>query len=154
MAHIPEVLNEHINNAYPDNVCLVSVVMTDGYSQVSPRGSVIVYDQDTLALWDRGHGGLHDSIADGTKVTVYYRNPGLSRRGGDGTLPAGGVARFYGTAQIYAENGEVRERVWNDMVEDERKGDPEKKGAAVLINLTRAEQLTHKPLNEIAAAQN
>ncbi|MBT3553397.1 MAG: hypothetical protein HOO19_08735 [Rhodospirillaceae bacterium] len=153
MAHIPEILNEYINNAFPENVCLVSVVMDDGYAQVSPRGSVIVLDQDTLGMWDRGRGGTHDAVTDGTKITVYYRNPALGARGGDGTLPAGGIARFYGTAEVHAEDDEIRERIWNDMVEAERKGDPEKKGAGIVIHLTRAEQLMHKPLNEIKAAQ-
>ena len=153
MAHIPEVLNEYINNAYPENLCLVSVTMADGYAQVSPRGSVVVLDQGTLGMWDRGHGGTHDAVTDGTKVTVYYRNPALGARGGNGTLPAGGIARFYGTAEVHAEDDELRERIWNEMIEQERKGDPKKKGAGVVIHLTRAEQLTHKSLNEIKAAQ-
>lgn len=150
MALIPEFLVDHVNNAFPKNVCLVAVCMDDGYAQISPRGSILVYDGDTLGMWDRGKGGTHDTVKDGTKMTVYYRNIELGARGGDGTLPAGGVARFYGTAEVHAEDGEVRERVWNEMVEQERKGDPEKKGLAVLIRLTRAEQLNHKPLSELS----
>jgi hypothetical protein len=49
MSLIPEVLNQHLLDAYPDNVCYVSIGLSDGYAQVSPRGSIHVYDQDTLA---------------------------------------------------------------------------------------------------------
>jgi hypothetical protein len=88
---------------------------------------------------------------DGTRLTIYYRNPALGARGGDGTLPAGGIARFYGTAEVHADDGEIREKVWNGMVEAERNGDPDKKGQAILIRLSRAEQLNGKPLAEIGA---
>jgi hypothetical protein len=151
MALIPDNLVDHINGAFPENVCLVAVCMADGYAQVSPRGSVLVYDGDTLAIWDLGRGATHETVVDGTRLTIYYRNPALGARGGDGTLPAGGIARFYGTAEVHAEDGEVREKVWNGMVEAERNGDPDKKGQAILIHLTRAEQLNGKPLAEIGA---
>ncbi len=64
-------------------------------------------------------------------------------------LPAGGIARFYGVAEVHPEDGEIRDRVWNGMIQVERDRDPEKKGRAVLLHLQRAEQLNHKPLNEI-----
>ena len=150
MALIPEWLVDYVNSAFPKNVCLVGVAMDDGFAQISPRGSVIVYDENTLAIWDRGTGGTHDTVEDGTKMTVYYRNQELGRRGGgNGLLPAGGIARFYGAAEIHAEDGEVREKVWNDMAEQERNNDPDKAGIAVLIKLERAEQLNHKPLSEL-----
>jgi hypothetical protein len=149
MSLIPEVLNRHLLEAYPDNVCYVSIGQSDGYTQVSPRGSIHVYDQDTLAYWDRGAGTTFDTVRNGTKVTVFFRNAALGARGGSGLLPAGGAARFYGIAEIHAEDGEVREKVWNGMIEVERERDPEKKGRAVLLRLERAEQLNRKPLNEI-----
>ena len=39
MATIPKVLQEHINTAFPANVCLVATVLPSGFAQVSPRGS-------------------------------------------------------------------------------------------------------------------
>ena len=64
-------------------------------------------------------------------------------------MPAGGAARFYGIAEIHADDGEIREKVWNGMIEVERERDPEKAGRAVLLRLERAEQLNHRPLSEI-----
>lgn len=152
MALVPEVINQHLLEAYPENVCLVAIVLSDGYSQMSPRGSVHVYDQDTLAYWDRGTGTTHDTVQNGTRVTVFFRNMALGARGGSGLLPAGGVARFYGIAEVHPDDGEVREKVWNGMIEVERERDPEKKGRAVLVRLDKAEQLNHKPLAEIGGS--
>ncbi|TDI67346.1 MAG: hypothetical protein E2O90_02745 [Alphaproteobacteria bacterium] len=148
MGKIPEVLNRHILDAYPDNVCLVATSQPDGYCQVSPRGSVHVYDQDTLGYWDRGSGTTHDAVQTGAKVTIFFRN-GAIGGGGKGLLPAGGVARFYGIAEVHAEDDDVREKVWNGMIAHERERDPEKKGRAVLVRIEKAEQLDHKPLWEI-----
>ncbi len=148
MGKIPEVLNQHLLDAYPEHVCLVATYQPDGYCQISPRGSVHVYDQDTLAYWDRGAGTTHDTVQTGTKVTVFFRNMAIGG-GGKGLLPSGGVARFYGVAEVHGENGEVREKVWNGMIERERENDPEKKGRAVLVRLEKAEQLNHKPLSDI-----
>ena len=148
MSKIPEVMNQHILEAYPEHVCLVATHQPDGFSQVSPRGSVHVYDPDTLAYWDRGAGTTHDNVETGTKVTVFFRNSNLGGSG-KGLLPAGGIARFYGVAEPHEEDGEVRNRVWNGMIQVERERDPEKKGRAVLVHLDRAEQLNHKPLSEI-----
>ncbi|MBT4703389.1 MAG: hypothetical protein HOM58_07635 [Rhodospirillaceae bacterium] len=148
MGEIPEVLNQHILEAYPDNVCLVATNQPDGYSQVSPRGSVHVVDQDTLGYWDRGAGTTHETVQTGTKVTVFFRNGALGG-GGKGLLPAGGIARFYGVAEVHAEDDEIREKVWNGMIEVEREKDPDKTGRAVLVRLEKAQQLNHKPLSDV-----
>ena len=102
----------------------------------------MVYDDEHLALWERGKGSTAKNMTDGTKVTVYFRKPSLRA---DGTLPKGGIARFYGTAQI-AESGPAYEEVWRRLVQPEKDRDPEKKGYAVLIKVERAEDLEGLPL--------
>ena len=142
MAKIPEVLWEHINTAFPANVCLLSVALPNGYAQVTPKGSAMVWDGDTLAYWDRGSGSTHDQIQDGTKVTIYFRKGELRETG---ILPAGGIARFYGAAKLYDE-GPIRDEVYERMVEPEKARDPDKLGRAVLIYVERAEDLRGQPL--------
>jgi len=154
MSLIPEWLVGPVNDAFPKNVCLVGVALDDGFAQISPRGSVVVYDQNTLAIWDRGSGRPHKgrttaTVVDGTKMTVYFRNTDLSANIGNGMLPVGGIARFYGSAEVHAEEGEIREKVWNTMHPKERENDADKLGFAVLIKLERAEQLNNKPLNDL-----
>lgn len=139
---IPKILHEHINSAFPANVCLVGVVMPDGYAQISPRGSTMVYDDNHLALWERGKGSTNRQLKDGTKVTVFLRKPQLREAG---ILPKGGIARFYGTASVH-RSGKVYDEVWQRLIQPEKDRDPEKKGWAVLIKVERAEDLDGEPL--------
>jgi hypothetical protein len=102
----------------------------------------MVFDDDHFALWERGRGSTNASLADGTKVTIFIRNPSLREAG---LLPLGGIARFYGTAQIY-KSGPIYEEIWKRLVEPEKKSDPEKKGFGVLIKVERSEDLSGTPL--------
>ena len=142
MATIPKVLQPHINTAFPANVCLVGSVLPNGYAQVSPRGSTMVYDDDHLALWERGKGSTNANLTNGAKVTVFFRKAALRE---SGVLPLGGIARFYGTAQIH-RSGAAYEEVWRRLVQPEKDRDPDKKGFAVLIRIERAEDLAGHPL--------
>ena len=88
---IPKVLHEHIDTAFPANVCLIGLALPDGYAQITPRGSTMVYDDDHLALWERGKGSTTGNLRDKTKVTVFFRKPQLRE---SGLLPKGGIARY------------------------------------------------------------
>ena len=89
MTSIPKPLHEPINTAFPANPCLVASVLPTGFAQVSPRGSVMVLDDAHLAIWERGKGSTNASLTDGTKITVFFRNPKLRE---SGMLPKGGIA--------------------------------------------------------------
>jgi uncharacterized protein len=143
MATIPKILHEHINSAFPANVCLVATVLTNGFAQVTPRGSTMVFDDEHLALWERGKGTTTANLNDGTKITVFFGKPQLRQTG---LLPRGGIARFYGIAAIH-RSGPVYEEVWKRLVQPEKDRDPEKKGFAVLIKVERTEDLDGAPLN-------
>ncbi len=142
MAKIPKVLQKHINTAFPENVCLVATALPNGFAQVTPRGSAMVFDDEHIGLWERGRGSTNENLRPGSKVTVFFRNAQLRA---DGTLPAGGIARFYGTAEIY-KSGAIYDEVWRRLIQPEKDRDPEKKGFAVLIKVERAEDLLGKPL--------
>jgi hypothetical protein len=143
LATIPRALHEHIDTAFPANVCLVATVLPNGFAQVSPRGSTMVLDDDHLALWERGKGSTNENLRDGTKVTVFFRKPALRE---SGLLPKGGIARFYGIASVH-KAGSSYEEVWQRLVQAEKDRDPDKKGYAVLIRIERAEDLDSKPLS-------
>jgi hypothetical protein len=142
LAKIPKVLHEHINTAYPANVCLVGTVLPNGFAQITPRGSTMVFDDEHIALWERGKGTTTANLTDGTPVTVFMRKPALREAG---ILPRGGILRLYGRAKMH-KSGPVYEEVWNRLIEAEKKGDPDKKGYAVLVAIERAEDLSGQPL--------
>ena len=108
-----------------------------------PRGSVMVLDDAHLAIWERGKGSTNAALKDGTKITVFFRNPTLREAG---VLPQGGIARFYGTAKVY-KSGPVYDEVWQRLVQPEKDRDPDKKGYAVPISVDRAEDLDGQPLD-------
>jgi uncharacterized protein len=143
MARIPKILHEHINAAaFSDNVCLIATVLPNGFAQMTPRGSTMVFDEEHIALWERGRGSTTENLSDGSKVTVFFRKSSLR----NGALPLDGIARFYGIAAIH-RSGPVYEQVWNRLIQPEKERDPEKKGFAVLIRIERAEDLLGQPLS-------
>ncbi|HVC56772.1 MAG TPA: pyridoxamine 5'-phosphate oxidase family protein [Stellaceae bacterium] len=137
MAKIPKTLQSHINTAFPANVCLVGSVLPSGFAQVTPRGGTMVFDDQTLALWERGKGSTTANLKDGTPLTVYFRKPQLRE---EGILPKGGIARFYGRAKVH-KSGPVYDEVWQRLIQPEKDRDPNKAGFAVLIEVERAEDL-------------
>ncbi len=142
MAKIPKILHSHINTAFPANVCLLGSVLPNGFAQITPRGGTMVYDDEHLALWERGKGSTSANLRDGTGLTVFFRKPLLRE---EGVLPKGGIARFYGRAKIY-RSGPVYEEVWRRLVQPEKDRDPQKAGYAVLIEIERAEDLDGQAL--------
>lgn len=142
MAKIPKVLHSHIDTAFPANVCLVGSVLPDGFAQITPRGGTMVYDDEHIALWERGKGTTAGSLVDGTAVTLFMRKPALRDAG---ILPKGGILRLYGRAKLH-KSGPVYEEVWKRLIEPEKKNDPDKKGYAVLVAIERAEDLAGQPL--------
>lgn len=142
LAKIPQALHEHINTAYPAHVCLIGTVLPNGFAQITPRGSTMVYDDEHIALWERGRGSTNENLKDGTAVTVFMRKPALREAG---LLPRGGILRLYGRAKVH-KSGPVYDEVWRRLIEPEKKGDPDKKGYAVLIAVERAEDLAGQPL--------
>jgi hypothetical protein len=143
MAKIPKILHQHIDSAaLTDNVCLIATVLPNGFAQVTPRGSTMVFDDEHIALWERGRGSTSENLSNETKVTVFFRKSSLRS---EGILPLGGIARFYGIATIY-KSGPVYEEVWNRLIAPEKERDREKQGFAVLIQIERAEDLFGQPL--------
>jgi hypothetical protein len=143
MAKIPEILHQHINNAaFTDNVCLIGTVLLGGFAQITPRGSTMVFDDEHIALWERGRGSTTENLSDGSRITIFFRKSSLRS---EGILPLGGIARFYGVAAIH-KSGPVYDEVWNRLIQPEKDRDPDKKGFAVLIKIDRAEDLFGQPL--------
>lgn len=135
MSEIPEKVHSPINGDSFERVCVIGTIGANGYAQLSPRGSLMVFDKNHLAIWERS-----GDRQNGTKITVYFR----AREGLKSVVP-GGVVRFYGTAEVH-RSGPVYEKVWERLIPVEKQGDPSKKGYAVLIKIDRAEDLLRNPL--------
>jgi predicted pyridoxine 5'-phosphate oxidase superfamily flavin-nucleotide-binding protein len=138
MITLTDLMRTLLNKALADGVpCLVGTATRDCKPQISPKGSVAVYDEETLCFWERSMRTAHAHIGENPHVVVYYRNLARAQE-----MPfRGGAIRFHGRARI-VQSGPERERVWNLTIPAEQERDPEKKGVGVLIAVDRVEELT------------
>lgn len=142
MIKITEAIRSLLNdNPGPGPICVIgTAALHDGYPQLSPKGSLIAFNDECLAFWERSGRSTAKLIQENPRITVYYRN---KERGSD--LFQAGVLRFYGEVEILPA-GADSDRVWSMIPEHERKPNPEKKGMAVLVRLNRVEDLSGKIL--------
>jgi hypothetical protein len=141
MIEFTELMRKLIGSSFADGTpCLVGTIMKDGYPQISPKGSMEVFDGETLCYWERSFRSSHSAIVENPNVVVYYRNEARAAE-----MPYRGAAlRFFGRARV--GNAQERERAWELTVQAERDRDPEKKGEAVLIRIDRVEDLSGRTL--------
>jgi hypothetical protein len=117
---------EIVDNARADlNTGLVAT-SNDGMPDLSMRGSLMVWDRDHLAWWERGKRETYAGLEANPKAAVFVRNPTRDKR----------TLRFYGEARIVTDAAE-RERVWERVNQLEKDTDPEKLGIAVIMRVDR-----------------
>ncbi len=149
MAIIPPLIREHVAIPIVDgkmsfaDVGLVASALPSGYAQVTPRGSLMTYDEGHLALWERGRGSTNAELKDGTRLTVFMRRSALRQAG----ISSSGVVRFYGVASLH-KSGAIYDEIWRRLIDAEKQQDPEKKGFGVLIAIERVEDLAGRALHE------
>lgn len=128
---------ELFDNAWSDGTaCLVGTASAGGAPQISPKGSVAVYDDRTLCYWERGLRSTFAHVGENPQIVVYYRGERAKAH------PAG-ILRFHGRARL-VDDPAGRDAVWAKTIPHEQEKDPERKGSAVLIDVERVEELSGK----------
>jgi predicted pyridoxine 5'-phosphate oxidase superfamily flavin-nucleotide-binding protein len=137
MINITDEMRQLIDNAYTDGVpCILGSASKDGRPQISMKGSVLVFDRQTLAYWERARRSALENVGENPQVVIFYRNPGKRINW-----------RFHGTANIY-EQGAIWDNVMNRTIPAELDRDPERKGVAVLVKLDRITELSGNVLQQ------
>ncbi|MFM9969384.1 MAG: pyridoxamine 5'-phosphate oxidase family protein [Burkholderiales bacterium] len=138
MIEMTPLMRDLLASAADDGVpCLVGTASKDGHPQISPKGSLAVFDAHTLSFWERSFRSAAAAISENPRVVVYYRNAAKTAE-----IPYRSAAmRFYGSARI-VDSGAERDRAWELTIPFEQERDPEKKGVAVLIDVDRIEELS------------
>lgn len=68
-------MRELITNALADGFpCIVGTASADGKPQISMRGSVAVYDAETLCWWERSMRSAVENIGENPQAVIFYRN--------------------------------------------------------------------------------
>ena len=137
MIKLTEEMKELFDTALADGfACLVGTATKDGQPQISPKGSVMVFDDETLAYWERAKRSGLANLEENPKVVVYYSHPVKRIRW-----------RFYGEASLHA-SGPIREDVMSRTVQAELDRDPEREGVAVLIRVDQVGELSGNILQQ------
>ena len=137
MIKLTDEMKELFDTALADGfACLVGTATKDGQPQISPKGSVMVFDDQTLAYWERAKRSGLANLEENPKVVVYYSHPVKRIRW-----------RFYGEASIH-DSGPIREDVMSRTVQAELDRDPERLGVAVLIRVDQVGELSGNILQQ------
>jgi uncharacterized protein len=122
MIKLTDQMRQEIDTALAKGCpCVVATVSADGVPNVGYKGSVMVFDDTSLAYWERTHQGTLANVEVNPNVMVLFRNPSTRA-----------AWRFVGQATVYKE-GAQREQVMARTVPAELDRDPERKGYAVII---------------------
>lgn len=123
---LTEEMMQAIDNAIADRApCLVGTATADGMPDVSYRGSMMAFDSEHLAFWERVKGETLHNIEANRQVVVLYVNREKRHNW-----------RFYGEAQVL-KDGDLRGQIMQRVHPFELMQDPERLGYAVLIRVDR-----------------
>jgi Pyridoxamine 5'-phosphate oxidase len=123
---LTQQIKDLVNGALDSgNPILLAAVDAQNRPVLSFRGSTQVHSDDSLGLWVRNvAGGTIEAIKQNPQVALMYRSA---------TVP---FVKFEGRAHIATDPAE-RNRVFEAAPEREQKGDPDRKGLAVVIELDK-----------------
>ena len=127
MINLDESIATHINAAFiPEgNVCWIASVNKAGEPDLGPKGSMMVFDDQSLAYWERTRRTTLQNLEENPNVVVVYRNAEERIQW-----------RFHGVATIH-NDGPVREQVMAKTIPQELARDPERKGVGVVIRVDK-----------------
>ncbi len=117
-------------------VPLVGTASKDGWPQISPKGSVLLYDGETLAYWERAKRSALQNVGENPNVVIYCNHQAKRLRW-----------RFHGTATVY-EDGPIRQEVIDRCVQEELDRDPGLLGVAVLVKIDKITELSGNVLQQ------
>ena len=138
---IPDTIKALILSAWDDGYpCLLATAGPQG-PNITPKGSMIVFDDAHLAYWERSKRSVLDNLGGDRRVCVLYANFKAQR---DGLLESG-FLRFFGTAALH-ESGPVREAIFAKLLPREQTHAGAEAGIGVLIKIERAIDIRGKPI--------
>lgn len=124
---LPDIVRAQIDGALANGtpIC-VCYVDESGQPQQSLRGSTQVYSPTQISIWTRSaEGGLNKAIEKNPKLSLLFRDSKTRS-----TIIIQGRAHIEG-------DEEVRRRVFEKTPEVEQNHDPNRTGAALIIDITR-----------------
>lgn len=137
MIKLTDEMHELIDNALANRMpCILATASKSGQPTMSYRGSMMVFDDESLAYWDRSKRLSLQQLEENPQVCVMFRHPEKRI-----------VWRFFGEATLHRD-GPVREQVMARVVQPELDRDPERQGVAVVIRVNTVLAATGEVLQQ------
>jgi hypothetical protein len=134
---IKTLIRDAWDDGYP---CLLATHGPEG-PNITPKGSMIVYDDAHLAWWERSKRAVLENLSYDKRVCVMYANFKAQR---DGVLESG-FLRFFGQVELH-ESGPVRESIFAKLLPREQTHVGAEAGIGVLIKIDKAIDIRGKPI--------
>jgi hypothetical protein len=137
----PEKIKSLIFSAWDDGYpCLLATSGPEG-PNITPKGSMIVFDDTHLAYWERSKRAVLENLSHDKRVCVMYANFKAQR---DGILESG-FLRFFGSVEMH-ESGPMREAIFAKLLPREQTHAGAEAGIGVLIKIEKAIDIRGKPI--------
>jgi len=135
MINLTDQMREVVNSALAKGcACILATVSGSGEPNIGYKGSMMVFDNESLAYWERTKRQHRKNLSENQHVVVLFRDPATRINW-----------RFHGVATVH-ESGAVRDQVMAKVVKDELDKDPDRKGLAVIVRVERVTNLQGETL--------
>lgn len=129
MIQLTDQMRDAIDNALAEGAPVtVATAARDGTPDLAFKGSVMVFDDDHLAFWERSNGQTLQNLRENPRICLLYRS-----------RERGAAWKFFGWAELLADGG-LRRQIMDRTVEAELSRDPERIGVGVLVRVDRVVQ--------------
>ncbi len=135
MITLTDQMREMVDNALANGCpCIIATSSAKGEPDIGYKGSMMVFDSESLAYWERTKRQHLKNLLENPHVIVLFRDPKTRINW-----------RFHGVATAH-EKGPVRDQVMAKTVKAELEKDPERKGSAVIIRVDKITNLAGEVL--------
>lgn len=130
MINLTDQMRELIDSALANgNPCILASASASGEPDIGYKGSMMVFDNESLAYWERTRRQHLKNLLENPRVVVLFRD-----------TKAKASWRFQGVATVH-QDGPIKEQVMARTIKVELDKDPERKGCAVVIRVDRVSSL-------------
>ena len=137
MIQLTEEMRSSINNARANGTpCILASASPDGVPNAGYRGTMMVFDDASLAYRERGQLSALEHLEKNPKVVVLFRDPGQQVGW-----------KFRCTATAYRD-GLIYQQVMDRLAESGMAPDPEVSGVAVVLQVDQVVTLMGEVLQE------
>ena len=138
---LSDTIKKLINNAWDDGYpCLVATNGSLG-PNITPKGSMVVFDDQHLAWWERSKRAALDNLTHDPRVCIMYANFQAQH---DKVLESG-FLRFFGSVVLH-ESGPVRDKIFSMLLPREQTHVGADTGIGALVRIEKAVDIRNKPI--------